>query len=126
MTSIRTQLAVKLGEHLPHAWTIYNYGATPTNPRDPVVVVRQRNVRITPGAPRLYRDTDFSIALIVPEIDPKKVENALEESLEALLDSLDELDMDGLIWTGAERVTFEDKFHGYDITATVTNQKEQQ
>lgn len=121
--SIRELLADALTEVLPD-WRVYAYRTVPTNPRKPVLIVRQGNVRPTPQAPRLARDTDFSIALLVPETDPAKVEGAVEDALDVLLDALDALPMPGLIFQEAQRATFDDKFQGYDVTLTITNAKE--
>lgn len=122
--NIRKQLASLIRGKVPQGWTVYDYGVTPENPIKPVLVVRQSRIIRTPSAPRLYRDTDFTVSLVEPGLDPSKVEDALDVDVDTLIDILEEIDLPGLIWGEALRVTFEDRFHGYEITATITNAKD--
>lgn len=124
--SLRNDLADAIRAHadLPKGWTVYAWGHLPENPLSPFVSVRQTTVKPTPQAPRLYRETAFSVALVNPLTDPERVEDALDADVETLIDILDSLDFPGLRWEEAQRSMFEARFHGYDITVTITNGKD--
>ena len=119
----RIDLADKIRAEVPATWTVIPYGVELENPLMPHVVVRQVSVARNAGAPRLYRDTGFTVALVEPGLAPDKVETALDDDVEILLDVLERIDIPGLIWTGADRVTFEGRFHGYEIHALITDER---
>lgn len=125
--SIRKDLAAAIRNHdeLPPKWDVRDFSGPLGNIQAPVVIVRQMGVQRTPGAPRLYRDTDFDIALIEPGLDPERIEDALDNDLELLLDIIEDLDYPGLVLKESTRAIFDAEFHGYDTVVTVTNEKEQ-
>lgn len=57
------------------------------------------------------------IRVIVPTTDTKAAESALEEALYAVLTSAETYA--GLTWSDAERFSLDEKFHAYDITASI-------
>jgi len=124
VVSIRTELAaaIRASSQLPARWTVKEYESTPANLTAPRVQVSQAEIRPNAQAPRIWRDTDFQVAVLVPELDPAKVEDAVEDAVETLLDILEA--MPGLVWSDAKRAKFDDKFHGYAVTVTITNEKE--
>lgn len=124
--SIRKGLAAAIKAHpdCPKKWDVKAYSGEIGNIQAPVVIVRQTGVQRNPGAPRLYRDTDFDIALIEPGLDPERTEDALDNDIETLLDILEALDFDGLVLKESARVMFDGAYHGYDTKVTVTNEKE--
>ena len=122
--NIRVDVANKLRDALPGSWLVVDHATALDNPQAPVILVRQMTVARHPGAPRLYREVGFTIALVEPGLAPDKVENALDADIELVIDALETIDVPGLVWTGADRVTFDDRFHGYDIAVTVTTEKE--
>lgn len=125
--SIRKDLAAAIKAHpdCPKKWSVRAFSGPLGNPQSPIVIVRQKSVQRTPQAPRLYRDTDFDIALIEPGLDPERIEDALDNDLELLLDIIEDLDYPGLVLKESTRAIFDAEFHGYDTVVTVTNEKEQ-
>ena len=119
----RIDLADKIRAEVPETWTVLPYGIELENPLTATVVVRQVSVARNAGAPRLYRDTGFTVGLVEPGLAPDKVETALDDDLELLLDVLDRIDIPGLIWSAADRVTFDSRFHGYEIHALITDER---
>ena len=117
---VRTDVANKLRELLPAKWLIIDHAVALDNPINPVILVRQMSLARTAGGPRQYRDAALTIALVEPGFDVAQVERALDDDVELLVDALETIDIPGLIWTGADRVTFDDRFHGYDVHVTVT------
>ena len=122
--NIRKDLAAQLREKLPDDWTVLDVGVALENPLRPVVVIRQQDVKRNAGAPRKYRDKGFVVALVEPGLAVDLVEDALDDDVVLLLDALEDLPMPGLIWTEAERVTFQGRFAGYDVHVTITTEKE--
>ncbi|WNM25241.1 hypothetical protein [Demequina capsici] len=124
--SLRTDLAAAISAHAvkPKAWKVYAWAYSPDNLSAPAVVVRQGKTTKNTRNPRLYRDTEFMVGLMVPGLDPEKVEDDLDVGSETLLDILEAIDFPGLVWSEGNRVKFDDKFHGYDVTVTITNTKE--
>ena len=122
--NVRTLLADQLRAALPPKWDVIDHGVTLENPTKPVVVVKQTNAAKNPGAPRMYRDFTFTLGLVEPGLDVDKVEDALDADLDLVLDALDTLEIPGLLWTGADRVTFDSRFHGYEIHVNITTEKD--
>ena len=122
--NMRTILADLLRAELPTKWDVYDHGVSLENPLKPVVVVRQTSLGRTPGAPRLYRDAGLTVGLVEPGLDLAKLEDALDDDLDTLLDALEAVDLPGLIWTGADRATFDERFQGYEVSATITYEKD--
>ena len=125
MNNIRRDLATALKEVLPKAWEIHANGIVPDNPLKPVIIIKQSTITRTPQAPRLYRDITFTVSLVEPGLAPDKVEDALDVDVDILIDALEDINFPGLIWQEAQRVVFNnERFHGYDITATITTEKD--
>lgn len=124
--SLRKQLATAIQDHAdrPRRWKVYPYAFSPDQLEAPIVIVRQGRTIKNRANPRRCRDTDFQVGLVLPGLDPEKVEDALEEGSELLIDIIESLAIDGLVWSEGTRVTFDDRFHGYDLTVTITNEKE--
>jgi hypothetical protein len=122
--NVRKLLAGKLSEELPGTWVVFAYGLELENPMKPTVVVRQTSTKRTPGAPRLYRDAGFNVALVEPGLDAAKVEDALDYDLNVLIDALEAINIPGLVWEDAQRTTFAPGLHGYDIHLTITTEKD--
>ena len=124
VTNVRTLLADELRELLPPSWVVFNHGVELDNPMKPTVLVRQSTLARTPGAPRLYRDAGMTVALVEPGLDAEKVEDALDLDVATLIDALEAVPIPGLVWSDAQRVTFNDRFQGYDIHLTITTEKD--
>lgn len=124
--SIRTEFADAITNHadIPPKWRVYPYGYVPDNATAPIIVVRQTSIARNKTRPRTVQDTGFTVALVEPAIDPRRVEDDLDADIDTLIDILETLAFPGLVWTGAQRVTFENRFHGYDVTVTITTEKE--
>lgn len=121
---IRKALAAALKPALPKGWRVIAHPEVPANPRGPVVVMRSSTVAKHPGAPRLYRTQGLTLGLLVPELDPAKAEDALDDAIDVLIDALEAVAFPGLLWSEATRVKFDDRFHGYDVAVTITTEKE--
>ena len=124
VTNARHELANALREALPPKWLVLNYWPTLDNPDRVTILVRQSALVRTPGAPRLYRDVTVNVGLVEPGLDPALVEDALDEDLELLIDALESIPIDGLRWEGASRSVFQDRWQGYDVTTTITTEKD--
>lgn len=123
---LRTDFTDALRAALPPTWKVYGYGPMLDNPQHVTLICRQKRVEPTKGAPRRYRDAGFTIALVEPGIDPLKVEDALDNDVETLLDALEALPFPGLQFESAERVLFDNRFHGYDVAVTITTEPSQE
>jgi len=117
----RQYLAAALKAAVPKTWDVIEFPTDLENPRHVTVVIRPTSVKRTKGAPRMFRDEDFSLALVEPGLDSAQVETALEASLNILLEILDGIDI--LVWIDATRATYNGRFSGYDITITITTEK---
>lgn len=100
-------------------WRVRPNGTPPGNASAPFIVIRQKSITRTPGAPRLYWDVGLLFTVAVPEMDPERVEDLLEEAVETFLEVLEGLEYPGLVWSGAERVMLSE-WHAYDVETTIT------
>jgi hypothetical protein len=123
-TNVRVLLADLLRPQLPPSWVVIPHGVTLENPQHQTVVVRGTTLVRTPGAPRLYRDAGFTVGLVEPGLDLALLEDQLDEDVALLIDALEAIDMPGLVWGDAQRVTFDSKLHGWDIHLTITTEKD--
>lgn len=121
---IRKEIAKALRLKLPKGWRVIEFPAVPANPSQPVIIMRSSTIAKTPGAPRRYRTRGYMLGLIVPELDPEKAEDALDDAIETLVNALEEVDFPGLLWSEATRAKFDDRFQGYDVPVNITTQKE--
>lgn len=88
-------------------------------PAKPTVMVRIDNVKpgIVPDALRSYT---FGLICLVPQTTPGIADTELDELLEDVLFALEgSATRNGIIWSDAERATFEDKFPAYQINIDV-------
>lgn len=106
-------------------WRMVASRRVPTRLDGTTVVLRQQTV--AKGPTKGLWDTTFELVLLSSIRDPDKVDDALEDDLEALLETLDALPQQGLRWTEAERGTFatgpDTEWHGYSVPLTYTNRK---
>lgn len=127
--NIRKHLAQLIKDHadFPAAWSVSPFSYIPDELDAPKVMVKQKTVEKTPGAPRTFWDVGFELVLLEPGLDPKPLEDALDRDIETLIDLIESIaktDLNGLTWSNAERSTFEERFEGYNITLTITTTKE--
>lgn len=121
--SIRSTIADGLRSVLPSKWKVLPYLDDIDSPLNPVVMIGQSSVTKTPAAPLGARDLSLVARVVVPPTDPSKVDDGLEEALDTLLDSIEELSGSGLRlrWDSADKA-IESNLPAYDVTLTVTVQ----
>jgi hypothetical protein len=127
VVSIRKELAQAIRDHeaLPSTWKVIATQAVPQNPRQPYVFLYQSAVEPSPAAPNQWRLESFTVGLVEPSLDPEKVEDALDDDTEIVMDILESLPIPGLKWSEGKRVTFFDNaFHGFQFNLTVTTEKD--
>ena len=120
--SIRALIAADLRPLLPPKWKVMDYTDEMNHPLHPVVQLQQQTVAKTPSAPLGLRDLGILFHLLVPETNPATADDALEEALDILLDSIEQLSSKHHIkWDGADRDAHSN-LPAYDISTTVTIQ----
>lgn len=127
MSSLRREVTEQLeaaAKALPATkrWRVITGQAVPPSPRYPVVLVTLRAWEPHPGAPRLYWVSELVATLFVPNLEPSAMADSFEENGEILTELVDGLTYPGLIWTRAERVTYDDR-PALDVILTITNGK---
>lgn len=117
--SARTEIAAFFIEKLP-MYRVIPFGRVLDGTDKVTLMVKQATVR--PGQTQGLRSTDVVVQVIVPGEDPERVETALEDALDEVLDVLD--GFPALSYSEAERAVREDAFHCYELTLSVTTKKE--
>lgn len=112
----RKELAADLKSTLGKGWAVAPSSGSIDDPRVPTVVVSHRRVQKLPQAPLGRLDHSFELLLVAPQ---RADDDALDDWLTAVLVALDTL---RVLWTVAERGTFEQTYPCYRITLT-TNSK---
>lgn len=114
--SVRSELAAHFKANLPTTFTVWGY-ARDAVITGPTVLLWQN--RVEPFAPAPDGGAAYSVELtcwVLTQIeDIGKADDALDASLDLVLDVWNGLG-EGL-WESAERLTLDDRYHGYKITA---------
>lgn len=122
MANPRVDVAELLTAALPATWRVDDtvHDLDGLEPDQPVVMVGTAS--LTPHAVIGLRTYALRVLLVEPSTDPGDADDALDSRLDVLLDALDDIPL--LAWTNAERATFADSWPAYEVTVTVTANKE--
>jgi len=121
--SVRSELAAALQPLLPAAIKIVDVPRSldGVEAKRPVVLLYRESRAKAPNAIGDYFDT-FSLYVIVPGVDVRKVEDVLDNTLDQVIDALDQVKW--LNWQTAERSLFGDaQAPAYKITLTIAYNK---
>ncbi len=121
--SVRSELAAALQPLLPAAIKIVDVPRSldGVEAKRPVVLLYRESRAKAPNALGDYFDT-FSLYVIVPGVDVRKVEDVLDNTLDQVIDALDQVKW--LNWQTAERSLFGDaQAPAYKITLTIAYNK---
>ncbi|ONI63907.1 hypothetical protein ALI44B_04585 [Leifsonia sp. ALI-44-B] len=86
-----------------------------------IVMLKQKRITRLPEAPDGLHAIEFTATIVSPKTDTTAAEDELDDGVNALIH---ELDLAGIGWADAEKVKFDDQHLAYDITLTVTSNKE--
>lgn len=125
VTSLRQDLDAALKPVLPTKWKLYGYADEIDPPLHPVVMIRQSKVERSPAAPSGIWQHTIAVFVMVPQTDPERAEDALDNALDTLIECIEDLSFPGLTWTGAERVTA-GNLPAYEISLTITTARKEQ
>jgi hypothetical protein len=107
---------------LPSGWNLVNHPDSLDVISKPVVMLKLQSVVPSPAAPGSAYLATYVLTVIEPKTDPGPAHDALDDKLLELLAALQTVP--GLIWTNAEWVMFSDTNPAYDISLTVTLNKD--
>jgi hypothetical protein len=121
--SVRSELAAALKPLLPASVKIIDVPRSidGMEAKRPVVLLFRESRAKAPNAMGDYFDT-FALYVITPGVDTRRSEDALDDTLDAVIDALDQVKW--LQWTTAERSVFGDnQAPAYKITLTIVYNK---
>lgn len=121
--SVRSELAAALKPLLPASMKIIDVPRSidGIEAKRPVVVLYRESRAKAPNAIGDYFDT-FALYVITPGVDVRRSEDALDDSLDAVVEALDSIKW--LNWSVAERSLFGDnQAPAYKITLTIAYNK---
>lgn len=121
--SVRSELAAALKPLLPATVKIIDVPRSidGMEAKRPVVLLFRESRAKAPNAMGDYFDT-FALYVITPGVDTRRSEDALDDTLDAVIDALDQVKW--LQWTTAERSVFGDnQAPAYKITLTIVYNK---
>lgn len=121
--SVRSELAAALKPLLPASVKIIDVPRSidGMEAKRPVVLLFRESRSKAPNAMGDYFDT-FALYVITPGVDTRRSEDALDDTLDAVIDALDQVKW--LQWTTAERSVFGDnQAPAYKITLTIVYNK---
>lgn len=121
--SVRSELAAALKPLLPASMKIIDVPRSidGIEAKRPVVVLYRESRAKAPNAIGDYFDT-FALYVITPGVDVRRSEDALDNSLDAVVEALDSIKW--LNWSVAERSLFGDnQAPAYKITLTIAYNK---
>ena len=121
--SVRSELAAALKPLLPASVKIIDVPRSidGMEAKRPVVLLYRESRAKAPNAMGDYFDT-FALYVITPGVDVKRSEDALDDTLDQVIDALDQVKW--LQWTSAERSVFGDnQAPAYKITLTIVYNK---
>lgn len=121
--SVRSELAAALKPLLPASMKIIDVPRSidGIEAKRPVIVLYRESRAKAPNAMGDYFDT-FALYVITPGVDVRRSEDALDDSLDAVVDALDQIKW--LNWSVAERSLFGDnQAPAYKITLTIAYNK---
>lgn len=118
--STRADLAQLLTDQLGTDARVIGYAKSVDNiARDQSVVMVYRE-QVVPSPLESARVDTIAVWCAVPQTDPATADDALDALLDRVLSVIDSDDLPALIWSDAERGTFDDTWPAYKITATAT------
>lgn len=121
--SVRSELAAALKPLLPASMKIIDVPRSidGIEAKRPVIVLYRESRAKAPNAMGDYFDT-FALYVITPGVDVRRSEDALDDSLDAVVDALDAIKW--VNWSIAERSLFGDnQAPAYKITLTIAYNK---
>ncbi len=121
--SVRSELAAALKPLLPASVKIIDVPRSidGMEAKRPVVLLFRESRAKAPNAMGDYFDT-FALYVITPGVDTRRSEDALDDTLDAVIDALDQVKW--LNWSIAERSVFGDnQAPAYKITLTIAYNK---
>jgi len=121
--SVRSELAAALKPLLPATVKIIDVPRSidGMEAKRPVVLLFRESRAKAPNAMGDYFDT-FALYVITPGVDTRRSEDALDDTLDAVIDALDQVKW--LNWSIAERSVFGDnQAPAYKITLTIAYNK---
>lgn len=121
--SVRSELAAALKPLLPASVKIIDVPRSidGLEAKRPVVLLYRESRAKAPNAMGDYFDT-FALYVVTPGVDVRRSEDALDDTLDAVIDALDQVKW--LQWTSAERSIFGDnQAPAYKITLTIVYNK---
>lgn len=121
--SVRSELAAELKPLLPASVKIIDVPRSidGMEAKRPVVLLFRESRAKAPNAIGDYFDT-FALYVITPGVDTRRSEDALDDTLDAVIDALDQVKW--INWSIAERSVFGDnQAPAYKITLTIAYNK---
>ena len=121
--SVRSELAAALKPLLPATVKIIDVPRSidGMEAKRPVIVLFRESRAKAPNAMGDYFDT-FSLYVVTPGVDVRRSEDALDDTLDSVIDALDQIKW--LNWSTAERSLFGDnQAPAYKITLTIVYNK---
>ena len=121
--SVRSELAAALKPLLPATVKIIDVPRSidGMEAKRPVVMLFRESRAKAPNAMGDYFDT-FSLYVVTPGVDVRRSEDALDDTLDSVIDALDQIKW--LNWSTAERSLFGDnQAPAYKITLTIVYNK---
>lgn len=121
--SVRSELAAALKPLLPNTVKIIDVPRSidGMEAKRPVVMLFRESRAKAPNAIGDYFDT-FALYVVTPGVDTRRSEDALDDTLDAVIDALDGVKW--VQWTTAERSVFGDnQAPAYKITLTIVYNK---
>ena len=121
--SVRSELAAALKPLLPATVKIIDVPRSidGIEAKRPVIVLFRESRAKAPNAMGDYFDT-FSLYVVTPGVDVRRSEDALDDTLDSVIDALDQIKW--LNWSTAERSLFGDnQAPAYKITLTIVYNK---
>ncbi len=121
--SVRSELAAALKPLLPATVKIIDVPRSidGMEAKRPVIVLFRESRAKAPNAIGDYFDT-FSLYVVTPGVDVRRSEDALDDTLDSVIDALDQIKW--LNWSTAERSLFGDnQAPAYKITLTIVYNK---
>lgn len=119
----RTQFYALLEEHLPEDVVLLPYARDIDPPAKPTVMVRIDQVAPSTVAGGL-RDYRFGLVLVAAKTTAGPGDDELDGLLEDVLFALEQASSAGITWSTANRATYKEANPAYEVTASVTINKE--
>ncbi|SMQ73476.1 hypothetical protein [Agreia sp. VKM Ac-1783] len=120
MSTPRQTLATVLKPLIPTGWRIVPDERTTGISDQTKVTFKLTQITRNAAAPQAAHDIEFIVTITSPREDISKAEDELDDDVVTLLHALDTA---GIPWTVATKVLDKDRL-GYDITLTLTSEKD--